>query len=84
VGASLARRHKVLGRYDSKEEAEKRERQVSRFSESLSADSLEGRAELVRSEWMKQQPAYDRPGYISDVFDDAIVIEKDMMFRRVP
>jgi hypothetical protein len=73
---------KVLGRFDTKEKAE--EHRVGRFSEAMTAESLEGQAELVRAAWAEKQPSYDAAWYPCDVFDDHMVVRKDLMYRSLP
>jgi hypothetical protein len=77
---------KKLGEFETKEAAEKRERQVRYFKakETISADSLEGRADIVRAAWYSMQPD-DEPlcWYIEDVFDDAIIVRNGTTFYRV-
>lgn len=61
------------------------ERHVSRCSESLSPESLEGRSDIVRAAWNATQPTYDESSWsVCDIFDAAVVVRKDLMFRRVP
>lgn len=75
---------RVLGSFPSQEAAEQHERGISRFSESLSAESLEGRAEIVRAAWHARQPCYDDAWWVTDVFDDAVVVRKEALYRRIP
>ncbi len=66
---------KVLGRFDTEDEAKRHEAHVSRFSES---------AHRVLAAWHTSQPPHDAPWRVSEVLDGVALVTKDLMYRRVP